>query len=226
MSRDAAIRRIVARHPPGLRAEIREKRALRYGTDPGSASGIGSHVRAGSAIRRHGSRLIVIQDVVNALAVMDASSCVVPLLLPPGADGRRSFDDTIGNKHLKMDLQSALVLPDARVLVFGSGSSRARAITDEPPPEVAAAGHDRMIVNLRPEHIAARLTPEGRSLQELQGILSDRQAPYYQHEVLAACRRSHGMDYDLGPMPTTENLSREPETASTRSSGSATLRPP
>jgi putative SOS response-associated peptidase YedK len=60
------------------------------------------------------------------------------------------------------------------------------AITDDPPPEVAAAGHDRMIVNLKPEHIAAWLTPAGRSLEELQGILSDRQAPFYEHEVLAA----------------------------------------
>ena len=92
MSREAAIRRIVALHAPGLRAEIREKRALRYGTEPGSASGIASHVRAASAIRRQGSRLIVIQDDVNALAVIDASSCIMPLLLPPAADGRRSCD--------------------------------------------------------------------------------------------------------------------------------------
>jgi hypothetical protein len=126
MSREAAIRRIVALHAPGLRAEIRGKRALRYGNEPDSASGIASHVRAASAIRRQGSRLIVIQDDVNALAVIDASSCIMPLLLPPAADGRRSFDDTIGNKHLKMDLEAAVVLPDARVLAFGSGSARAR----------------------------------------------------------------------------------------------------
>ena len=126
MSRESAIRRIVALHAPGLRAEIRGKRALRYGNEPDSASGIASHVRAASAIRRQGSRLIVIQDDVNALAVIDASSCIMPLLLPPGADGRRSFDDTIGNKHLKMDLEAAVVLPDARVLAFGSGSTRAR----------------------------------------------------------------------------------------------------
>jgi len=60
------------------------------------------------------------------------------------------------------------------------------AITDDPPPEVAAAGHDRMIVNLKPAHLAAWLTPGGRPLPELQAILSDRQAPYYEHEVLAA----------------------------------------
>jgi len=60
------------------------------------------------------------------------------------------------------------------------------AITDEPPPEVAAAGHDRMIINLKPEHLDAWLKPEGHSLDELQGILGDRQMPYYEHEVMAA----------------------------------------
>jgi putative SOS response-associated peptidase YedK len=59
------------------------------------------------------------------------------------------------------------------------------AITDDPPPEVAAAGHDRMIVNLRPENIDRWLTPEGRSIDELQSILSDRQAPYYEHQLAA-----------------------------------------
>ena len=48
------------------------------------------------------------------------------------------------------------------------------AITDEPPAEVAAAGHDRMIVSLKPEHVDAWLTPAGRSVEDLQAILSDR----------------------------------------------------
>jgi putative SOS response-associated peptidase YedK len=60
------------------------------------------------------------------------------------------------------------------------------AITDDPPPEVAAAGHDRMIVNLKPENVDAWLAPAGRTVDELQAILADRQAPYYEHEVLAA----------------------------------------
>ncbi len=60
------------------------------------------------------------------------------------------------------------------------------AITDEPPPEVSAAGHDRMIINLKPENVDAWLTPRGRSLDEMQRILGDRRAPYYEHEVLAA----------------------------------------
>lgn len=60
------------------------------------------------------------------------------------------------------------------------------AVTDEPPPEVAAAGHDRCPVNLKPENIRAWLTPQGRSREELDMLLEDRQRPYYGHEVLAA----------------------------------------
>jgi putative SOS response-associated peptidase YedK len=59
------------------------------------------------------------------------------------------------------------------------------AITDEPPAEVAAAGHDRMIVNLKPENVDRWLTPQGRPIEELQAILSDRQSPYYEHRLAA-----------------------------------------
>jgi hypothetical protein len=34
--------------------------------------------------------------------------------------------------------------------------------------------------------VEAWLTPKGRSDDELQAILSDRQTPYYEHEILAA----------------------------------------
>lgn len=57
------------------------------------------------------------------------------------------------------------------------------AITDEPPLDVAAAGHDRCIINLKPEHLDAWLAPQGRSREELQSMLSDRAIPVFQHEV-------------------------------------------
>jgi putative SOS response-associated peptidase YedK len=60
------------------------------------------------------------------------------------------------------------------------------AITDEPPPEVAAAGHDRMIINLKPQNLDTWLNPAGHSVQELDALLADREAPYYEHEVMAA----------------------------------------
>jgi putative SOS response-associated peptidase YedK len=59
------------------------------------------------------------------------------------------------------------------------------AITDDPPADVAAAGHDRCIVNLKPEHVEAWLSPEGRSTEELQTILSDRAIPIIQYAKAA-----------------------------------------
>lgn len=59
------------------------------------------------------------------------------------------------------------------------------AITDEPPADVAAAGHDRCIINLRPEHAEAWLTPEQYTTEELQAILSDRAVATYEHAQAA-----------------------------------------
>jgi putative SOS response-associated peptidase YedK len=62
------------------------------------------------------------------------------------------------------------------------------AITDEPPAEVAAAGHDRMIINIQPQNVDKWLAPRDCSESELQAILSDKQTPYYQNEVLKEIR--------------------------------------
>lgn len=57
------------------------------------------------------------------------------------------------------------------------------AITDEPPPEVAAAGHDRCIVPIEENNLDAWLNPDGRSLNALDAILEDRDRPYYEHRL-------------------------------------------
>src|SRR5690606_3991854 len=59
------------------------------------------------------------------------------------------------------------------------------AITDEPEPEVAAAGHDRTIINIRAEHIDAWLNPQPGDVAALQAIFDDRQHPYYEHRKAA-----------------------------------------
>lgn len=59
-------------------------------------------------------------------------------------------------------------------------------ITDEPPEEVRAAGHDRCIVPLRPDNVMPWLTPQGHSLDDLDQMLEDRERPYYEHQLLAA----------------------------------------
>ncbi|MEO8802268.1 MAG: SOS response-associated peptidase family protein, partial [Rudaea sp.] len=59
------------------------------------------------------------------------------------------------------------------------------AITDEPPAEIAAAGHDRCIIPIKPEHIDAWLNPDPNNLDALYAILDDRARPYYQHRMAA-----------------------------------------
>ncbi|MDR5750221.1 MULTISPECIES: SOS response-associated peptidase family protein [unclassified Caballeronia] len=58
------------------------------------------------------------------------------------------------------------------------------AITDEPPPEVEAAGHDRCIVPIKSENIEAWLNPSA-GLHALYAILDDRDRPYYEHRLAA-----------------------------------------
>lgn len=58
------------------------------------------------------------------------------------------------------------------------------AITDEPPPEVAAAGHDRCIVPIEHENLDAWLKPSAR-LEDLYALFDARSRPYYEHRMVA-----------------------------------------
>lgn len=59
------------------------------------------------------------------------------------------------------------------------------AITDEPPEEVSAAGHDRCIIPVKSENIDAWLNPDPSNLAALNAILDDRERPYYEHRLAA-----------------------------------------
>ncbi|HEY2396420.1 MAG TPA: SOS response-associated peptidase family protein [Rudaea sp.] len=59
------------------------------------------------------------------------------------------------------------------------------AITDEPPAEVAAAGHDRCIIPIKPENVDAWLNPSSADLSAMYAILDDRERPYYEHRLAA-----------------------------------------
>ncbi|WP_250436197.1 SOS response-associated peptidase family protein [Caballeronia sp. ATUFL_F2_KS9A] len=59
------------------------------------------------------------------------------------------------------------------------------AITDEPPPEVEAAGHDRCIVPIKVDNIEAWLNPSQSNLNAMYAILDDRDRPYYEHRLAA-----------------------------------------
>jgi len=59
------------------------------------------------------------------------------------------------------------------------------AITDEPPSEVAAAGHDRCIIPIKAENVEAWLSPASSNLPAMQAVLDDRERPYYEHRMAA-----------------------------------------
>jgi putative SOS response-associated peptidase YedK len=59
------------------------------------------------------------------------------------------------------------------------------AITDDPPPEVEAAGHDRCIVSIKPENVDRWLQPNPERLDEQMAILEDPVRPYYEHRLAA-----------------------------------------
>jgi putative SOS response-associated peptidase YedK len=58
------------------------------------------------------------------------------------------------------------------------------AITDDPPPEIAATGHNRCIIPLKTQNLSAWLTP-GPDLAAYYALLDDRERPYYAHELAA-----------------------------------------
>jgi hypothetical protein len=110
-----------------LTATLGAARALLYDHGAHPLEDLPGHVRAASSIRRQGNRLVILQDDVSALAVLDpATGSIYPILLPAGPEGARVFDDERGNKKLKLDLEACIVLPDGRLVAFGSGSSPQR----------------------------------------------------------------------------------------------------
>ncbi len=59
------------------------------------------------------------------------------------------------------------------------------AITDEPAPEVAATGHQRTIITIQERYLADWLSPAGLSPQRIEEILTDKEMPYYVHQIAA-----------------------------------------
>jgi putative SOS response-associated peptidase YedK len=89
------------------------------------------------------------------------------------------FKPTTGGRMLVACLWSKWTAPgEPDLLSFA-------AITDEPPPEVAAAGHDRCIIPIKAEHVEGWLNPNPDDLPALYAILDDKERPYYEHRLAA-----------------------------------------
>ncbi len=59
------------------------------------------------------------------------------------------------------------------------------AITDDPPPEIAATGHNRCVIPIKRENLDAWLRPQSVSVDRLNEILTDRERPFYEHRIAA-----------------------------------------
>lgn len=51
--------------------------------------------------------------------------------------------------------------------------------------EVAVAGHDRTIINIKREHVDAWLNPNAAELGALYAIFDDKRHPFYEHRLVA-----------------------------------------
>ena len=116
------------------------------------------------------------------------------------AEGERLFDQkirlvrfaTISGTVVDEAGEPAVGFPIQAIKRQAPGASTApkladsvAAITDDPPAEVAAAGHDRCIIPIKPENIDAWLNPDPKNLAALYAILDDRERPYYEHRLAA-----------------------------------------
>lgn len=127
-----------------LHAVLLNVQPLRYDGGSRPQDDLPGHVRAGSAVRRWNHRLAVVQDDTCAIALCDDDGRLHPLLLPWGEGHRRVFDDEIGNKKAKLDLEAGVTLPDGRLLALGSGSTaaRERLVLATPPDQIRTVdGH-------------------------------------------------------------------------------------
>ena len=96
-----------------------------------------------------------------------------------GKDVVLEFRPQTGGEMLVACLWSSWIGKDGEELLSFA------AITDDPPPEVAAAGHDRCIIPIKPENLDAWLRPDPANLPAQYAILHDRERPYYEHREAA-----------------------------------------
>ncbi|KVW22091.1 hypothetical protein WK94_13910 [Burkholderia ubonensis] len=58
-------------------------------------------------------------------------------------------------------------------------------ITDDPPPEIEAAGRDRCIILIKPGNIETWRNPSASNLDAMYAIVDDKDRPYYEHKLAA-----------------------------------------
>jgi hypothetical protein len=146
------------------------RRPLRYRRGADAALDRPAHVRAASAIAWIGDQLVVVQDDSAFLAVVDPETGLCDdLPLPPCPAGRRVFDQAIGNKRDKPDLESVFADGETMIALGSGGPIAARQIivTWRPGAAPALVAAPRLF-----DALAAATCPAGTSLN-LEGALLD-----------------------------------------------------
>lgn len=131
MTPNPLVRHITAQLDPRLSARVMRTTPLRYADGADDTLDRPAHVRAGSGLAWWGERLAVVQDDAGFVGLIDPRDArVTAITLPAGPGGRRQFDDALGNKADKLDLECVVRVPsrdDTRLLVaLGSGSTARR----------------------------------------------------------------------------------------------------
>jgi hypothetical protein len=113
-----------------LAARIVSRTPLLYAAGADAALDRPRHVRAGSGLGHFGAELAVIQDDASFLALIAADTFHVRAVpFARGHAGKRLFDDTLGNKAHKLDLEACVSVTlrgKPALIAFGSGSTPAR----------------------------------------------------------------------------------------------------
>lgn len=148
--------------------KILGRRPLLYRRGADAALDRPAHVRAASAIAWIGDRLVVVQDDSAFLAIVDPDTGLcddVPL--PPCPAGRRVFDQRIGNKQDKPDLESVFADGDTMAALGSGGPLPARQVivTWRPGSDPRIVAAPRFFAA-----IAAQVCPAGTSLN-LEGAV-------------------------------------------------------
>jgi hypothetical protein len=158
------LRRIRARLDAQLVATLGELEPLFYADGGSPREDRPAHVRAASAVRRRGTELVIVQDDTSVLVVRGESGRIEHVLLPATKRGERVFDDTLGNKKRKLDLEACVLLPDGRIVAFGSGSKkkRERLVMLSPDGATQVVDGERLYERLHDPHFAgSELNLEG-----------------------------------------------------------------
>ncbi len=144
-----------AERDPSLSARVVGRRTLPYEEGPSEAEDRPAFVRAASGLAWVDGELAIVQDDAAFIGVRTRDGRVRAFALPRGEGGRRRFEERLGNRLSKLDLECCVSLPGKageRLLAFGSGSLPVRQAlvvtrlgpSDEPKQVPAAPLYERI----------------------------------------------------------------------------------